>query len=178
MYEVKIFDGHGNLKNVLSREYVQNSAHKQFMAREGYCKFKLLTREFVCIECKSGFKSRAWAPLSCPGCRKTRENKQNRLVYRGLRKPTMGPNKGKLIKKNLRTIDWEPLMLHVEKYLKKFKRPVSLAQIANHFHKENKNHSLRSIKSSIVTAFRREKEYNITRILRISKISYGHYQYI
>ena len=74
MFEVRVFDGRGNLKEVITSEDVSRRYDETFY--QGEQTFARLTvKTYVCVECKVNFESRSSrGDKYCKDCRK--------IVYR------------------------------------------------------------------------------------------------
>jgi len=68
MFEVKVFDGCGNLKEVISSEEVSRRYDEAFFKGLN----RLTIKTYVCVECKINFESRSSRGAKyCKDCRKS-----------------------------------------------------------------------------------------------------------
>jgi len=71
MFEVKVFDGRGNLKEIISPEEVSRRYDETFF-RVGKDFVRLIVKTYVCVECKINFQSRSsHGAKYCKDCRKS-----------------------------------------------------------------------------------------------------------
>jgi len=69
MFEVKVFDGCGNLKEVISSEEVSRRYDDAFFKRGPFTPMTVKT--YVCVECKINFESKSTRGAKyCKDCRK------------------------------------------------------------------------------------------------------------
>lgn len=70
MFEVRVFDGRGNLKEVISPEEVSRRYDETFY-QGGQTFVRLTVKTYVCVECKINFQSRSSRGAKyCKECRK------------------------------------------------------------------------------------------------------------
>jgi len=68
VFQVKVFDGQGNLKEVISSEEVSRRYDESFLKGGTYGRLKIKT--YVCVECKTNFESRSSRGAKyCKDCR-------------------------------------------------------------------------------------------------------------
>jgi len=81
MFEVKVFDKHGNLKNVISSEEVSRKYDEAF-SQGGTTFTRLIVKTYVCVECKINFESKSSRGAKyCKDCRKiVYKNRKRRAV--------------------------------------------------------------------------------------------------
>jgi len=71
MFEVRVFDGRGNLKEVISSEEVSRRYDDAFFKGPGTLK-RLTIKTYVCVECKINFESNSSRGAKyCKECRKS-----------------------------------------------------------------------------------------------------------
>jgi len=69
MFEVKVFDGRGNLKEVVSSEEVSRRCEEAFFKGPGTLE-RLTFKTYVCVECKISFESNSSRGANyCKDCR-------------------------------------------------------------------------------------------------------------
>lgn len=69
MFEIKVFDGRGNLKEVISPEEVSRR-HDEAFFKVGATFVRLTVKTYVCVECKVNFESNSSRGAKyCKDCR-------------------------------------------------------------------------------------------------------------
>jgi len=77
MFRVKVFDGNGKLKEVISAEEVSRISDENFFQAGAFS--TRTVKKYVCAECKINFKSMSARTVKyCEGCRNITQRKRKR----------------------------------------------------------------------------------------------------